>query len=158
MLIESGRVVAVEDSGLWVETLRKSTCGSCAAQAGCGHGLLNRIGGDRRGLVRVLPGEPGVAACRIDDEVLISIPEEVVLRGSFIAYLLPLLCLLGGALAASALLPGSEDLLAALGGAAGLGLGFALVRWHGHRHRSDPQFQPVLVKVLSRGVVPHAPA
>ena len=44
MLIETGRVVAVEanEEALWVETIRQSTCGSCAANKGCGHGLLNR--------------------------------------------------------------------------------------------------------------------
>ncbi len=148
MLTESGRVVGIEPDGLWVETIRRSTCGSCAAQKGCGHGLLNRVSEGKRGYIRVLPGEHPIDHYRIDDQVQISIPEEVILRGSIIAYVLPLLTLLAGALAAVNWLPGSEDLLAACGAVVGLALGYALVRWHGVRHRRDPAFQPVL-----RGVV-----
>jgi positive regulator of sigma E activity len=39
--------------------------------------------------------------------------------------------------------------LAVCGAAAGLTLGFALVRWHGKRHRRDPDFQPVLLRVIA---------
>ena len=65
MLTETGRVVAVDGDRLWVETIRKSTCGSCAAQKGCGHGLLNRISDNQRGLIPVLRGSEEPANCRI---------------------------------------------------------------------------------------------
>jgi sigma-E factor negative regulatory protein RseC len=149
MLTESGRVVGFETDGLWVETIRRSTCGTCSAQKGCGHGLLNRISEGKRGYIRVLPGEHPVGYYNIDDQVLISIPEEVILRGSFIAYVLPLLAMLSGALSAVKWLPGNEDLLAVCGAVGGLVLGYALVRWHGIRHRRDPDFQPVLLSVVA---------
>ncbi len=149
MLTEVGRVVGIEEDGLWVETVRRTTCGTCAAQKGCGHGLLNRISDGKRGYIRALPGEGGVESYKIDDQVLISIPEEVILRGSFIAYVLPLVIMLAGALTAVRWLPGNEDLLAVLGATGGLTLGFALVFWHGARHRCDPGFQPVLLSVVA---------
>ncbi len=149
MLTETGRVVGIEADGLWVETVRRSTCGTCAAQKGCGHGLLHRISDGKRGYIRVLPGEGGIGRCKLDDQVLISIPEEVILRGSFIAYVLPLVIMLTGALTAVRWLPGNEDLLALLGATGGLALGFALVAWHGARHRRDPNFQPVLLSVMA---------
>jgi sigma-E factor negative regulatory protein RseC len=149
MLTETGRVVALEADGLWVETIRRSTCGTCAAQKGCGHGLLNRISDGRRGYVRVLPGDHAIENYRIDDQVLISIPEEVILRGSFIVYILPLITMLLGASAAVNWLTGSGDLLALLGAAGGLAVGFALVRWHGTSHREDPNNQPVLEGVVT---------
>jgi sigma-E factor negative regulatory protein RseC len=152
MLTESGRVVGFESDGLWVETIRRSTCGTCAAQKGCGHGLLNRISEGKRGYIRVLPGEHPVGHYNIDDQVLISIPEEVILRGSFIAYVLPLMTMLAGALSAVNWLPGNEDLLAICGAAGGLALGYALVRWHGIRHFRDPDFQPVLLSVIASPV------
>jgi len=141
-------VVAVEHDSLWVETLRQSTCGACSAQKACGHGLLNRFTAGRKGLIRVLPGACSPRDCRVDDEVRISIPEEVILRGSLIAYVLPLLCMLAGAGLSVRFLPGGEDVLAAFGAVAGLAVGFALVRLHGERHRNDESFQPVLVEVL----------
>jgi sigma-E factor negative regulatory protein RseC len=149
MLTETGRVIAIEADGLWVETVRRSTCGTCAAQKGCGHGLLHKISDGKRGYIRVLPGEGGIGRYNLDDQVLISIPEEVILRGSFIAYVLPLVAMLLGALTAVRWLPGNEDLLAVLGAAGGLALGFSVVRWHGAHHRSDPNFQPVLLSVIA---------
>lgn len=149
MLTESGRVVGLEEDGLWVETIRRSTCGTCAAQKGCGHGLLNRIAEGKRGYIRVLPGEHPVDHYKINDQVLISIPEEIILRGSFIAYVLPLLGMLAGALAAVNWLGGQEDLMALCGAAAGLALGYGLVHWHGSRHRDNPAYQPVLLRVIA---------
>ncbi len=142
-------MVGFESDGLWVETIRRSTCGTCSAQKGCGHGLLNKISEGKRGYIRVLPGEHPVGHYNIDDQVLISIPEEVILRGSFIAYVLPLLGMLTGALSAANWLPGNEDLLAVCGAVGGLVLGYGLVRWHGVRHRRDPDFQPVLLSVVA---------
>ena len=149
MLTETGRVVGLESDALWVETIRQSTCGTCAAQKGCGHGLLNRISDGKRGYVRVMPGEHPVDHYKINDQVQISIPEEVILRGSFIAYGLPLVSMLAGAMAAVNGLQGNEDLLAVGGAAAGLALGYVLVRLHGKRHRRDPDFQPVLLGVVA---------
>jgi sigma-E factor negative regulatory protein RseC len=148
MLIETGRVVAVDSDGLWVETIRQSTCGSCQAQKGCGHSLLNRIGEGKRGYIRVLPGDKGPDDCAVDDQVRISIPEEVILRGSLVVYMLPLLCMLAGAAAAVGALQGSQDVLAALGAALGFGIGFALVRWHAWYHRHDLSLQPTLLEVM----------
>jgi sigma-E factor negative regulatory protein RseC len=151
MLVETGRVVAVDEQGLWVETIRQSTCGSCAAQKGCGHGVINRLADGRSGIVRVLPGSVGANGCEVDDQVRISIPEEVILRGSMVVYLLPLVAMLGLAAAASSLWPANADSAAALGAFAGLGLGFALVRWHAWQHRDDPGLQPTLLEVMPRG-------
>jgi sigma-E factor negative regulatory protein RseC len=154
MLTETGRVVALEADGLWVETIRRSTCGTCSAQKGCGHGLLNRISDGKRGYVRVLPGGQAIENYKIGDQVLIGIPEEVILRSSIIAYILPLMGMLSGALGAVNWLPGNEDLLALFGAAGGLALGFTLVRWHGARHRLDPEFQPVLQSAVTSSAEP----
>lgn len=147
MLTETGRVVGIENDGIWVETIRRSTCGTCSAQKGCGHGLLNRISEGRRGYVRALPGHQSVDDYKINDQVVISIPEEVILRGSFIAYILPILSMLAGAMAASHFWVGQQDALAVVGAAGGLALGFTVVRYHGIQHRQDPSFQPTLLRI-----------
>ena len=152
MLTETGRVVAVDQDGLWVETIRQSTCGSCAAQKGCGHGILNRIGDGKRGYIRVLSGKVATRDCAVDDQVRISIPEEVILRGSLVVYMVPLLCMLAGAAAAVNLLSGAQDLLAALGAVAGFALGFGIVRWHAWHHRHDRALQPTLLEIMPPAV------
>jgi sigma-E factor negative regulatory protein RseC len=149
MLTETGRVVAVETSGLWVETIRQSTCGSCAVSKGCGHGLINQISDGSRSYIRVLSGELPVAACTVNDQVRISIPEEVILRGSFIVYLLPLGAMLGGAAMAAGMLSGNQDLLAILGAAGGFVAGVCAVRWHAWHHRNDASLQPTLLEIVS---------
>lgn len=150
MPTETGRIVAVEADSLWVETIRKSTCGTCSAQKGCGHGLLNRIRDGQRGLVRVLPGPFSLADCQVNDEVSISLPDEVILRGSLIVYMLPLLVMLAGAAAGVRWLPWSEDLAAIVGAVAGFAIGIGLVRWHAWRHRDDARLQPLLAAVSGR--------
>ncbi|MEM9256819.1 MAG: SoxR reducing system RseC family protein [Pseudomonadota bacterium] len=147
MLTETGRIVALDDDAVWVETVRKTTCGSCAAQKGCGHGLINKLGEGRRGYVKVLTGDVAIANCRIDDEAEISIPEDVIVRGSLVAYLLPLLSMLAAAIAGAQWFPESADGAAAIGAVLGLGVGFVLVRLHAMKHRHDPRYQPVLMRV-----------
>lgn len=150
MLVETGRVVAVEKDGVWVETIRSSTCGSCAARKGCGHGLINQISDGQRGLVRALAGRVSPSDCHLDDEVQISLPEEVILRGSLLVYILPLLAMLAGAWLAVQAWAGGGDVAAALGAAAGIAAGLLAVRWHAHQHRDDPRLQPRLLAIVGR--------
>ena len=153
MLTETGRVVAVERDSVWVETIRQSTCGSCAVQKGCGHGLINQISDGSRSYIRVLPGKVSPQACAVDDQVKISIPEEVLLRGSLIVYMLPLLSMLAGAAATVGLLQGDQDLLALMGAALGFALGVGLVRWHAWQHRDDVSLQPTLLEIVRPAAV-----
>ena len=76
----------------------------------------------------------------------------MLLKGSFIAYMVPVLLMMAGALGAGWLSPLQGDLSAAVGSVAGLALGFLLVRWHARHHVEDPYFQPVLLEVLSAPV------
>lgn len=154
MLIETGRVVAVDRESLWVETIRQSTCGSCAANKGCGHGLLNRIADGRTGYVRVLPGVASAGQCAVNDQVRIGIPEQAILRGSLVVYMLPLLFMLAGAAATAGFWSAPAELATVAGAVAGLLLGFALVRWHAWRHRDDAAMQPMLLEVLPRATLP----
>lgn len=146
MLTETGRVVAVEDDSLWVETIRQSTCGSCSVQKGCGHGLLNKIGDGRRNLVRVLLDDHNPTLFAVDQSVRIAIPEQVLLKSSFIAYVLPLLLMLVLASWIPSMVSAEYGDLAAAGGAAlGLMLGVLLIRLHAWHHRRDPDLQPKLL-------------
>jgi sigma-E factor negative regulatory protein RseC len=156
MLIETGRVVAVEanEEALWVETIRQSTCGSCAANKGCGHGLLNRISDGRTGYIRVLSGAVAAGQCAIDDQVRISIPERIILRGSMLVYMLPLVCMLASAVGADILWPAAGQFVTVAGAMLGMTTGFALVRWHAWRPRQDSALQPTVIEVLPGATLP----
>lgn len=149
MIEEQGRVVALESGAVWVETLRKSTCSSCSANAGCGQGLLDRLGvGGRRGYVRALSDLP----LRVGDAVVIGVREDLLVRGSLLVYLVPLLGLLVAAGLAESLALGEPlVILCAFAGLALAGLG---VRWHSARTADDPGLQPVVLRALIAGSTP----
>jgi sigma-E factor negative regulatory protein RseC len=157
MLTEIGRVVALDADSLWVETLRKTTCGGCAVQKGCGHGLLNEMGGASRNYIRVLLAGQLPAQYAPDDQVRIAIPEQLLVRSSFLVYVLPLLSMLA---LAAALVQGfpqqPADLMSGLGAVLGFLLGLALVRLHARRHRDDPAFQPRLLGRVGPAPAPDA--
>ena len=89
MIEEQGRVVALEAGAVWVQTIRQSTCQSCSAKAGCGQGLMQRLGvGQQHGYVRCLTDD---ASLQVDDDVVIGVPEDAVVKSSMLVYLLPLL-------------------------------------------------------------------
>ncbi|MCB1854908.1 MAG: SoxR reducing system RseC family protein, partial [Halieaceae bacterium] len=96
-------------------------------------------------------------SCQVNDQVRISIPEQVILRGSAVVYLLPLLCMLATAGLAEQVLPAPPQAGAAIGALLGLALGFGLVRWHAWRHRHDRRLQPTLLEVLPRAVAVAGP-
>lgn len=141
MLEEPGRVVAVEDGAVWVETLRRSTCSACSANAGCGQGLMEKLGvGQKRGYVRALTD----LRLAVGDGVVIGIREELLVQSSLRVYLLPLLGLFAGAMLAQWLaLAESFVILAALGGFFAI---WWLVRRHSRQGVDDPARQPVVLR------------
>lgn len=91
---ESGRVIAIDGDDAWVVTERQSACGSCAASKGCGTGIMSRAFSSGRQIkIRVR----NAVDAAVGDEVVLGIDDRMVLRGSFLMYLLPLLALFFGA-------------------------------------------------------------
>jgi len=144
MIEETGRVVATDPGTVWVETLRHSACDSCSAKSGCGHSALAKLGQNSVHMQ---------ARCDIDvvvgDQVVVGVPEEVMVKSSLLAYLMPLIFMLVAVVGADALW--GQDLLTAAAGMAGLGCGFLLLRWHFHRNRHDERYQPVVLRRLCGG-------
>lgn len=145
MIEESGRVVAVEEGAVWVETIKQAGCSSCSARAGCGHHVLDAAQSGARARVRALASGHGL---RVDDQVVLGIPEGLLLRGAVLVYLVPLLLLFAGALAGSRLTWGEGDLSAALG-VTGLLAGFLVNRWHSRRHQRDSEHHPRVLRKLA---------
>lgn len=146
MIEETGRVVAVEEGAVWVETIRKSTCQSCSAKAGCGESALSKLG---RQSVHIRAGTTDHYV--VGDEVVIGVPETLVVTSSLLAYLMPLILALAFAVPVDNLL--HTDGWTALAALGGMGLGFALLRWHFKRNQHDERYEP---KVLRR-VTAHIP-
>ncbi|HLA30154.1 MAG TPA: SoxR reducing system RseC family protein [Pseudomonas sp.] len=146
MIEERGRVVAVEPGAVWVETLRKSTCSSCSVKAGCGQGLLEQLGSSgRRGYVRALSS----LQLQVGDAVVIGVREDLLVRGSLLLYLVPLLGLFAAAVLAEHL--HLSEPMVILSGLAGLFAACLLVRWRSQQTADDPALQPVVLRALLAG-------
>jgi sigma-E factor negative regulatory protein RseC len=142
MISETARVIAIEPDCLWVETVRRSTCGSCEVKKGCGHGLLNEVGSQRTSHLRVLLNGLRASDFSINDQVEISIPEEILVKGALLVYLMPLLTMLLSAFTASQFWSG--DVAVFFGGVVGFIAGFALVKLHARLTENDTEQQPTL--------------
>lgn len=93
MISQKAIVVAIEADRIWVEAERQSTCGSCQIRQGCGTGLLAKHVGKRFNRIAV----PNNKTVSIGQEVTVAIPEDALLQGAFLMYLLPLLAMFAGA-------------------------------------------------------------
>jgi len=91
---ETARVVALDGDQAWVTTQRRSACESCAANKGCGTGIMARGFSGRRTLQ--LKVRNNVAAV-VGDDVVLGIDDRVLVRSALLMYLLPLLALMAGA-------------------------------------------------------------
>lgn len=144
MVEEQGRVVALADDGVWVETVRASSCQSCSARQGCGHSVLDRNAAGSRARILVVTDR----IVSVGDQVVVGIPEGALMKGALMVYLLPLVCLFAGALLGSRLIVAGQDLSALLG-VAGLAVGFLVNRWYSGRHAAL-SMQPSIIRVIPR--------
>lgn len=143
MILEIGRIVTIEAEGLWVETIKRSVCGSCQAQKGCGQSLLATFGEQGASRLWVLLDGHDVKRYCVGDEVEIGIPEDVIVGSALIIYMVPLFCLLIATMLAD--YQGVSDSFSVVWALVGLVIGGFAVRWHSHRIRFDNRLQPVLV-------------
>ncbi|MDP5293066.1 SoxR reducing system RseC family protein [Oceanimonas sp. CHS3-5] len=139
MIEEIATVTAVHDGRVEVSCFSKSACGQCRQSSTCGTGLVSKAlpGRDHRFVIATeLTLQPG-------QQVRIGIPEQSLITGALLVYLLPLLCLLTGGLVAG--WAGLGEGASIVGALAGGGLGFALASRLSRRRGHD---QPVILGSL----------
>lgn len=128
MIEATGIVRELEGSQALVEVQRRTACGGCASQDGCGTSVIAAWFGRRPSRLWVRAPTP----VRVGETVVVSLPEAMLLQASLLMYLLPVLGLVGGA-ALGSLLAGAAtggDLPGIAGGVLGLlaGLGASHAR------------------------------
>jgi sigma-E factor negative regulatory protein RseC len=147
MIEETAKVVRMDDDWVWVETQRKSVCGQCAANKGCGTATLQKVLGRKRTLLPLKKTLP----VRVDDLVVIGIEESALVKGSFAVYAVPLLALLlfgllGEIVSAQMSLTGGDGLTIVFG-MVGFLVGVVWLRLFASQARYNPQFQPRLLRL-----------
>jgi len=137
---EQARVVALGPGLAWVETQRRSACGSCPSSAGCATPVLGRLAGSGTSRVQV----DDHLGLRLGELVVIGIPEDVLTRAAVLAYLLPPAALVLAAGSAGSL--GAGDLGSAFAGVLGLVLGLLATRAMTGGTAGQGRYRPVLVR------------
>jgi sigma-E factor negative regulatory protein RseC len=143
MIRETGRVITVDCNELWVETIQQSACKTCAAEKGCGQRLIAKATGNTTA-IRVLPGLCKLESIRVNDQVVIGIPEKVIVNGTFLTYFLPLITMVTAVILAGQL--SNSDVVAAFGALSGLLFGGAIVRLHSHLNHNNHDIHPILLE------------
>jgi sigma-E factor negative regulatory protein RseC len=143
MLEEAGSVVALDGNKAWVQTIRKSACSSCEARNGCGQGVLASISDGKANQVLV----DNTLNLQVGDDVLLGIPEDMLVRASFVVYFLPLLTMIFAAAAIEKWLLVGDGWVAAAGGV-GLFVGFVIVRMYSRSHSNNQRFCPKMIRSI----------
>lgn len=147
MIEEFGVVVSVQGEMALVEGQRHSACGGCVVNGACGTSLISRYFGRKPLLLRA---HNGIGAAP-GDRVVLGVPEDALLEASFMAYLVPLLAMIGGGIAgdqiAVLLAPANAQALSVLCGLAAL---VAALWWLGKVSRakaSDERYRPRILRL-----------
>jgi sigma-E factor negative regulatory protein RseC len=140
MLEETATVVRVEGETAWIATRPRSACSHCASAAGCETGMVSKVFGQRTTLLQI----DNPLGAGVGDQVVVGIPDALLVKASGIAYLMPLFGLIATVVLAellgfgSVLGEGGKALLGLSGLAAGMLLTRRLVGNGCHR-RYQPQ-------------------
>lgn len=147
MIEESGLVVGCRGDWAEIETLRRTSCGACAARAGCGVSLLDRFLGRRA--TRIVARNR--IAAEVGQRVMVGIPEATLVTAALAAYLVPVLALIVGGLLVQGLadqLGWPETDLAGIGGSVlGLGASLAWLARYSRARRGDARYQAVVLRI-----------
>lgn len=118
MIEQQAKVIEIKDDTVWLQTERQSTCSQCQVKKGCGTGLLAKHVGQRFSRITV----DKTANIRVGQAVTVEIPEQALLHGAALMYLLPLVLLFTFSMTARALELGEFSEISM--GLAGLVIGF----------------------------------
>jgi sigma-E factor negative regulatory protein RseC len=140
MLEEIGTVVEVYPSAILVETQSRRACSRCSSKD-CTTAVVARLFGIKHARVHL---ENSLGA-KLGDQVVIGIPDDLLVKAALWAYLLPLMFILAGPAVGSvfAASEGVQSLLAL----SGLAVGVCIVRWATRNLPSQRRFKPQLLRL-----------
>ena len=144
MIEQAAHVQAIDQTSVWLDTLRLSTCNSCSMKSGCGQRLMNQATDCKRSRIE-LP-IPQYMTLNVGDEVVLGIPQKAFIKASVLTFAMPLVWMLACALLAQWLtLSEPATVVAAL---LGLGLGLLFLRWYSQSEAvlASNQWQPVILR------------
>lgn len=145
MMEQTATVVDIEDGELVLETRPQSTCSSCTVNKGCGTSVLSKSVGQKVIHFRLA----NTVSARKGDQVVLGLPENAVLKGSAIMYVLPLIIMIAVAVIADNVLAidaERRDLTIAFLSLASMAASIAVGRFLFRHDETGLAYTPVLLR------------
>jgi len=133
MIKQQATVIATDDTSVWLDVERQSTCSQCQVKKGCGTGMLANHVGKRFSRISVEKQDDVI----VGQHVQLGIPEESLLQGAFLMYIIPLVMMFLSAAIAQIL--GVNEAMEIVAGFAGLAIGFYWVHIRFKQHKTGLQ-------------------
>ena len=96
MIEETATVIAATPDYIWVEARARSACSSCQSENDCSTSTISKWFGVRRQHLRL----NNHVHAQVGEKVIVGVADRVMVVASLTGYLLPLVFLLGAAIAA----------------------------------------------------------
>jgi len=144
MIEQVAHVHELDQTSVWLDTIRLSTCNSCSMKSGCGQRLMNQATNCKRSRIE-LP-LPHNLDLKVGDEVVLGVPQQAFIKASLLAFAMPLVVMVGFALMAQYWT--LSEPLTVVSALLGLGAGLLGLRWYSQSERmmTTSQWQPVILR------------
>jgi len=147
MIEEQAQVIEIKGDKLILQAQRQSACGSCAANKGCGTALLSKVVGRKFSRFQA---DNSINA-NVGDMVVVGLPEDALLKGSMVMYIIPILGMLVFALLADYFLTMAmqhRDLMIAVTAIMGLVSASLISKWYFVSQSRVHLFAPVVLRKI----------
>ncbi len=144
MTTEEGLVTKANATTAWIKTQRSAACEHCESRDTC-----KTLGGGNGMEVEAV----NAAGAKAGDEVVVEFSTASLLKGTFLIYMFPILCLLLGAgigVKISAATGLDRSLVSALTGFGALVLAFVFVRFQGNRLALKNAYKPRIIRIKQK--------
>lgn len=143
MIEETATVIAADDKQIWVESTPNSGCSSCSSRS-CGTSVIAKLFGNKRTRLQL---ENSLDA-KVGEQVVLGIPDALLVKASISAYMLPLLAMILAAATGNVL--GVSEGMQVCFALIGLVAGLWLVSHLGRNPASAQNFKPALLRIAPR--------
>lgn len=142
MSTEEGTITKVSGNTAWVKVRRSSMCDACNHQRTC---LV--LGGGETMEAEAL----NTAGAQIGDRVLLQIPSTLLVKVSFIFYMIPVIFLISGVILGMKMARNyslEPELGAIIMGIIGCFLAFLIIRLFAKKVRKNKAYVPEVIKII----------
>jgi sigma-E factor negative regulatory protein RseC len=146
MLEQEAKVVESNEGLIWVEAISRSSCSQCSTTS-CSTSVISKLFGFKRNLLLM----ENTLQAKAGDQVIIGIPDSVLVKASVWAYLVPIISMVLSTLLA--VTQGYGDGLQVLFALTGLAIGFLIVGRLSRSGKRGTTFDPLLLRVKGQSEI-----